>query len=170
MLFSSRNSCAPRKYPWDSDWRVGYIQSVRPSVSTWDAYRIALAVDVYAPRQWRMVTLACIEEESKFRQGVVGDDGRSLGLMQVQMKTAQCRWKHIDKDLLCRDTNTNIRVGVWWLRVCGWNPQIYNAGANGAKRGKGRHHLWKVSQALERMETYLMEQMDRDAIKPGEIP
>jgi len=114
----------------------------------WEAYKIVLAVKTRCDNGLQVLkVLACIEEESKFNCGVVGDDGNSLGLMQVQWRYR----RHIAKEVLRLDTSTNIREGVKYLRAVGWNPAAYNAGKAGAKRGKGKPHAIKVKGAEERI-------------------
>ena len=96
------------------------------------------------------VVMAMIHRESKFQADVIGDNGESFGLMQIQPK-----W-HYQRmiDLGCTDLMNpieNVTVGVDYLaelieRGNGleWALAAYNAGASGALKGLGFDYAAEV--------------------------
>ena len=126
-------------------------------MSSWDAYKIVLSVDsnihLEFPESFhkKIQVLALISAESHFNTGVIGDDGRSLGLMQVQWKYH----KNIPKDKLRLDTSTNIKTGIACLKAVNWDVQAYNAGVRGARHGRGKNHKKKVYNETRRIFQWL---------------
>ena len=63
------------------------------------------------------IVIALIERESQFNQYAMGDDGRSFGLMQVQVKNHLQRMIDLDcTDLF--DPIKNVKVGINYLAEC----------------------------------------------------
>lgn len=106
----------------------------------WEAEKIVLAVRTFAPPERVSLVLACGAVESHFKPGEVGDDGRSLGIYQVQHQYH----RNVSRVMLRWNTTTNTREAVQHLRAAGWSARVYNAGETGAKKGKGRSHEKKV--------------------------
>lgn len=83
------------------------------------------------------LVLAIIGQESNYRTGAVGDDGNSIGLMQIQPRWHQARMDDLGvTDLL--DPYQNITVGIDLLAELietggtRWAIMAYNAGAETA--------------------------------------
>lgn len=81
-----------------------------------------------------VLVIAIIDKESDFRPHVVGDSGRSYGLMQIQARWHEERMKSLDcMDLL--DPYQNITVGIDYLaelfesgKSIEWVLMAYNGG------------------------------------------
>lgn len=92
------------------------------------------------------VVVAMIERESGFRESVVGDSGRSFGLMQIQPKWHSGRMEKLGCDDLL-DPYQNVTVGIDFLaeligyeKGVEWALMAYNGGPGYANklRGEGR--------------------------------
>ena len=71
------------------------------------------------------LVFAVIEQESRFDASAVGDDGKSMGLMQIYQKYHQDRMDKLGcGDLM--DPYDNVKVGVDYLaELFNMNPDIY---------------------------------------------
>jgi hypothetical protein len=125
----------------------------KKELSEWEAQKVVLAVKTLAPPDKVIFLLACGAEESHYCLGVTGDDGKSLGPYQLQHRYHQ----HVSKEMLQWDITTNTRCAVEHLKWAGWDAQVYNAGYEGKKLGRGRYHLRKVKKAEERIEQWLKD-------------
>lgn len=102
------------------------------------------------------IVFAMIERESTFQSDVVGDSGKSFGLMQVQKRWHEERMERLGvTDLL--NPYQNVTVGIDYLAELmnrgngvDWALAAYNAGATGANKGYGESYAIDV---LERSET-----------------
>lgn len=92
------------------------------------------------------VVIAMIERESGFRESVIGDSGRSFGLMQIQKKWHSGRMEKLGCDDLL-DPYQNVTVGIDFLaeligsgKGVEWALMAYNGGPGYANRlrGEGR--------------------------------
>ena len=92
------------------------------------------------------VVVAMIQRESGFRESVVGDSGRSFGLMQIQYKWHSGRMEKLGCDDLL-DPYQNVTVGIDFLaeligsgKGVEWALMAYNGGPGYANRlaGEGR--------------------------------
>ena len=92
------------------------------------------------------VVVAMIQRESGFRESVVGDSGRSFGLMQIQKKWHSGRMEKLGCDDLL-DPYQNVTVGIDFLaeligsgKGVEWALMAYNGGPGYANRlaGEGR--------------------------------
>lgn len=92
------------------------------------------------------IVVAMIERESGFRESVVGDSGRSFGLMQIQPKWHSGRMEKLGCDDLL-DPYQNVTVGIDFLaeligsgKGVEWALMAYNGGPGYANRlrGEGR--------------------------------
>lgn len=89
------------------------------------------------------VVFAMIDRESDFRANIIGDNGNSFGLMQIQPKWHQARMDKLGcTDLL--DPYQNVTVGIDYLAELidrgnglDWALAAYNAGPGGANSGRG---------------------------------
>lgn len=103
------------------------------------------------------IVFAMIERESSFRADVVGDSGKSYGLMQIQKRWHEDRMERLGvTDLL--DPYQNTSVGIDYLaemlnRGNGveWGLAAYNAGASGANKGYGDSYAKGVLERSEEM-------------------
>lgn len=92
------------------------------------------------------VVIAMIERESRYEASVVGDNGRSFGLMQIQPKWHSARMTKLGCDDLL-DPFQNVTVGIDFMaellergRGIEWALMAYNGGPGYADRlaGDGR--------------------------------
>jgi hypothetical protein len=89
------------------------------------------------------IIFAMIERESRFRADVIGDNGRSYGLMQIQPRWHQARMDKLGvTDLL--DPYQNVLVGIDYIaELFTWNQDVewvlmaYNGGPSYANRLAG---------------------------------
>jgi hypothetical protein len=137
---------------WDADPLVQFVLDDykahhKKSLPRWEAYKIVLAARTFAPASKVPTVLACGAEESHFFNGMVGDDGLSQGIYQVQWRYH----KHVAWEKLNGDITVNTRCAVEHLRWSKWDVQVYNAGDNGKKKGRGKWHKSKVDKTLERI-------------------
>lgn len=106
------------------------------------------------------LVLAMIEQESGYRQECIGDDGESLGYMQVMQKWHEERMERLGAtDLL--DSCQNIRVGVDYIKelIDRYGTiqdalTAYNYGEVGA-----REHLWNNGVYIYEYNQRIMERM-----------
>lgn len=86
------------------------------------------------------IIISMIEQESNYKADAIGDNGNSLGLMQIQPKWHQERMERLEcNDLL--DPYQNIKVGIDYLSEIKdeyteieMSLMVYNAGESGANR------------------------------------
>ena len=104
------------------------------------------------------VIFAVIQKESSFRAGVVGDNGRSFGLMQIQERWHKERMDKLGVDDLL-DPYQNIMVGVDYLgelvnryEDIDMALMAYNAGASGANKNWWSKGLYTNEYSDEVME------------------
>ena len=90
------------------------------------------------------IVIAMIERESGFRESVVGDSGRSFGLMQIQPKWHSGRMEKLGCDDLL-DPYQNVTVGIDFLaeligqgKGVEWALMAYNGGPGYANRLSGK--------------------------------
>lgn len=106
------------------------------------------------------LVLAIIEQESGYKQECIGDDGESLGYMQVMQKWHEERMERLGaKDLL--NACQNIRVGVDYLKelldrygTIQDALTAYNYGEAGARK-----YLWSSGIYLYKYNQSVMERM-----------
>ena len=106
------------------------------------------------------LVLAIIEQESGYKQECIGDDGESLGYMQVMQKWHEERMERLGAtDLL--NAYQNIRVGVDYLKelldrygTVQDALTAYNYGEAGA-----REYLWSSGIYLYKYNQSVMERM-----------
>lgn len=86
------------------------------------------------------IIIAMIERESTFRESVVGDNGNSFGLMQIQPRWHKARMERLNCDNLL-DPYQNVTVGVDLLaelidtgRGLDWALMAYNGGPGYANK------------------------------------
>lgn len=103
------------------------------------------------------IIMAMIDRESDFRADVVGDNGNSFGLMQIQKKWHTERME----DLGCTDLLNpydNVTVGINYLgelldrdKGIEWALAAYNAGPSGANSGLGTAYAAAVMKNSEKL-------------------
>ena len=113
------------------------------------------------------IILAVISKESSYRPGVVGDNGDSLGLMQVQPKWHQGRMDRLGcQDMF--DPFQNVTVGIEIVsdhidkgRGITWALMAYNGGASYANKmtaaGKVSYYANEVLRRADALEAYTVE-------------
>lgn len=96
------------------------------------------------------VIMAMIDQESDFRPDCIGDNGDSVGLMQVQEKHHRERMDKLGVTDLA-DPLQNVKVGMDYLAELldkgnglEWALMAYNAGASGASKGYGSEYAAEV--------------------------
>lgn len=96
------------------------------------------------------VIMAMIDQESDFRPDCIGDNGDSVGLMQVQEKHHRERMDKLGVTDLA-DPLQNVTVGMDYLAELldkgnglEWALMAYNAGASGANKGYGSGYAAEV--------------------------
>ena len=76
--------------------------------------------------------------ESSLDHSAIGDNGHSIGVMQIQARYWVQEIPFVDSAKDLRDPQTNIRAGAWILRhyadTCGAEPEVYLACYNGGKK------------------------------------
>ena len=89
------------------------------------------------------IVFAIIDRESDFRAHVIGDSGKSFGLMQIQKRWHEDRMERLGCDDLL-DPYQNVTVGIDYLaelfnrsKGVEWALAAYNAGGSGANKGYG---------------------------------
>lgn len=104
---------------------------------------------------------ALVMLESLAGEHLVGDDGASFGLGHMRLSTAKDvlarhpkLWpgKHEDADIIVRlltDDEWALRLAA--QRVKDTGLQAYNAGIEGAKKGRGKKYPEKIKKAAERV-------------------
>ena len=109
------------------------------------------------------VVIALIESESNFKVNIMGDSGRSYGLMQIQKRYQTNRMKKLKVTNLL-DAYGNTTVGIDYLaeiyKSCknNWNKtlMVYNGGWGYAKRkfNRGEYSTKYSRKILQRSEYY----------------
>lgn len=101
------------------------------------------------------VIMAMIDQESEFDPECVGDNGDSVGLMQVQEKHHSERMDKLGVTDLT-DPLQNVAVGMDYLAELldqgnglEWALMAYNAGASGAAKGYGSSYAAAVLETSE---------------------
>ena len=102
------------------------------------------------------LVLAIIGQESNYRTGAVGDDGNSIGLMQIQPRWHQGRMDNLGvTDLL--DPYQNVTVGIDLLADLiekggtRWAIMAYNAGAETANYHTAIGTITEYAAEVERL-------------------
>lgn len=96
------------------------------------------------------VIIAMIDQESDFNPECVGDNGDSVGLMQIQKQWHQERMDKLGVTNLMEPLQ-NVKVGMDYLAELiaegnglEWALMAYNAGASGANKGFGSDYAAEV--------------------------